>query len=83
MTPTIELLAFGGTREIVGAAQISFPLALTCTADHLLDTLCLHYPALAPRRQVLRLAVNGAYVGPDAQVSPGDEVALIPPVSGG
>ena len=83
MTPTIQLLAFGGTKTIVGAPQSRFPIDASCSADELLDALCRHYPGLAPQRKVLRLAVNGAYVALDARVAPDDEVALIPPVAGG
>ena len=83
MTPTIQLLAFGGTKDIVGAPQSRFPVDSSCSAAELLDALCRRYPGLTPQREVLRLAVNGAYAAPDARVSPDDEVALIPPVAGG
>jgi molybdopterin synthase sulfur carrier subunit len=83
MTTTIQLLAFGGTKNIVGVSRSQFPIDASCSAGELLDALCRRYPALAPQRQVLRLAVNGAYVTLDARVAPNDEVALIPPVAGG
>jgi molybdopterin synthase catalytic subunit len=40
-------------------------------------------PALAPGRSSLRFAVNGDYADPDRPLADGDEVACIPPVSGG
>ena len=40
-------------------------------------------PALAPGRAALRFAVNGTYADPDTLLADGDEVACIPPVSGG
>ncbi len=83
MTLAIELLAFGGTKNMVGASQVRFPIEASCSAADLLEALCRHYPALEAQRGALRLAVNGAYVALDARVSPGDEVALIPPVAGG
>ena len=83
MTPAIQLLAFGGTKNIVGAAELQFPLGSASTAGELLDEICRRYPGLEAQRQSLRLAVNGAYAGIGQRVSPGDEVALIPPVAGG
>jgi tetratricopeptide (TPR) repeat protein len=41
------------------------------------------HPGLARFRGSVRLARNSEYVGPDARFGPDDEVALIPPVSGG
>jgi molybdopterin converting factor small subunit len=41
------------------------------------------YSGLAPFRASVRLARNSEYVGPDARFGRADEVALIPPVSGG
>jgi molybdopterin synthase sulfur carrier subunit len=83
MTLAIQLLAFGGTKTIVGATELRFPIGSACTTGELLDEICRRYPGLEPQRQSLRLAVNGAYAGMGQRVSPGDEVALIPPVAGG
>ena len=80
---SVRLLAFGGTKTIVGTAEVQFPLAASCSAGEFLDDVCRRYPLLAPQRQALRLAVNGAYVDSDHRVASGDEVALIPPVAGG
>lgn len=49
----------------------------------LLDQLCAEFPALANARASVAVAVNREYVNPDYVLSAGDEVALIPPVSGG
>ena len=83
--PAIKLLAFAVAREAVGAGEQTFPLEppVPVTARALLDRLCDAFPPLAPHRGSLRLAVNGAYAEWDQEVVAGDEVALIPPVSGG
>jgi molybdopterin converting factor small subunit len=49
----------------------------------LLDGLCAEFPKLARLRPALRVAVNREYAAEEAGLSDGDEVALIPPVSGG
>jgi molybdopterin synthase catalytic subunit len=41
------------------------------------------FPALAPGRAAVRFARNGAYTGAGTGLQDGDEVAMIPPVSGG
>ncbi len=80
---SVKLLAFAGARDVLGAAEIAFPLAAPCTAAELLAEVCRRYPALAPWRGALRVAVNGAYAAAGDPVAAGDEVALIPPVAGG
>lgn len=51
--------------------------------DGLWRELIAAHPGLTPFRGSVRLARNSEYVGADAQFAAGDEVALIPPVSGG
>jgi len=83
MAGTIRLLVFGGAKVITGTGEIVFPLAAPCTAAELFDALCHRYPGLVAHQRSMRLAINGSYVKVSEQVSPGDEVALIPPVAGG
>lgn len=52
-------------------------------ANGLWEQLIEKYPGLARFRASVRLARNSEYVGPDARFGRADEVALIPPVSGG
>jgi len=78
----IKVLLFGaaadraGTRETVLCAE-------GITLDELWPLLAERYPDLSPMRDTLAFAVNGEYARGDAHVSPGDEVAVLPPVSGG
>ncbi len=83
MTPTIRMLAFAGARDVLGAVEVLHPLPVSCSAAELLADVCERYPGLAPYRGSIRLALNGRYAAPDDRVTPGDEVALIPPVAGG
>jgi len=52
-------------------------------ASTLWPLLAEHYPALAPLRPTIRLARSGEFLRDDETIHPGDEIALIPPVSGG
>lgn len=80
---TVKLLAFAGARDVLGSAELTFALAAPCTASELLAEVCRRWPALAPWRGAIRVAVNGTYAAADDPVGFGDEVALIPPVAGG
>lgn len=72
--PLADLAATGSVRlEIAGGAKVADVLAVVRG----------RFPALGARLDSTAVAVNLAYAGPDAVVSDGDEVALIPPVSGG
>jgi sulfur-carrier protein len=79
----LRLLAFAGVRDVIGQAEAIVELALPCTADELWPLLIARFPALSPYRGSVRLAINGTYAVPSDRVDSGDEVALIPPVSGG
>jgi len=72
----LSVRLFAGLRERLGAAAVDVELAEPATAADLLAAL-----DLPPRSCVV--AINREYAGPDAAIVPGDEVALIPPVSGG
>ncbi len=79
----IQVLLFAAAREAVGEASLPVELPSPATGAALLDALCERYPALARQRPSLRLAANQRYIEPRTLLREGDEVALIPPVSGG
>ena len=83
MENAVRLLAFAGARDVLGTPELTLPLAAPCSAAELLAAICLRYPALAPWRASIRVAVNGVYAQADDRIAFGDEVALIPPVAGG
>ena len=78
---TLHIACFGLTRELVGARTVSLTWSAAPVSE-LRRALQERYPGLAqvPR---LAIAVNLDYALDDRVVHPGDEVALIPPVSGG
>ena len=79
----MRILLFAQLRDAVARQQIDWPGAGPWTADQLWERLLAEHPALAAHRPVVRLARNGEYAAPDAVFNDADEVALIPPVSGG
>jgi sulfur-carrier protein len=84
MGAVVKVLAFAGARDVIGVSEVELELAeAPCSTERFMDVLCDRFPALAPYRSIMRVAVNGDYVDADGGVDDGDEVALIPPVAGG
>jgi len=82
LTDTIQLFAFGITKEIIGKSQLTLDLQSSSSILSLKNRLFADYPQLNQLRS-LAFAVNGSYADENTLINPGDEVALIPPVSGG
>ncbi len=74
---------FASSREIVGQSQLDLDVPDRATVADLLQQLWATYPALERYGPHLMLAVNADYVTATHPLHDGDEVALIPPVSGG
>lgn len=79
----VTVLLFGPLAEIADAARLSFPVPEGARVADVLALVRGRFPALGARLDTVAVAVNLSYAGRDAALRPGDEVALIPPVSGG
>ena len=79
----VRVLIFGILADKLGRREATLTLDAGATVRHLLSRLERDYPDIAAMRGKLATAVNMEYVGPDHVLRDGDEVALIPPVSGG
>ena len=79
----LRVLLFAGLRERLRRDHVELELPDGARAGDLLDALAAAYPDLSASLTVARLAINHEFVCADAPLAPGDEVALIPPVSGG
>jgi molybdopterin converting factor subunit 1 len=82
-TISVRVRAFAILREVLGAAEVAVALPAGADVAALLARLAQEFPdaRLAGRR--FTTAVNRSYAPPDTILTDGDEVALIPPVSGG
>ena len=78
----IQVLCFGRLRELL-APEIAVELSFPATAGDLWRSLRQQYPALAPYEGAVAIAVNQSFASPSTALGPGDQVALLPPVSGG
>ena len=79
----MRVLFFAQLKDVTGCAEISLEPAAPLSSEALWGVLLERFPGLQAHRPSLRLARNWEYVGPETVFTLGDEVALIPPVSGG
>jgi molybdopterin synthase catalytic subunit len=79
----VRVRLFAMQRELAGTREVPLELADGATVADAWDGLVAAYPVLAPGRDAVRYARNGAYADADTPLAEGDEVAMIPPVSGG
>ncbi len=80
---TVRVKFFAMLREKVGQDEITLQLPEGATTTTFWQTITEKYPQLTPYRTQSRLAVNRAYVLNEQPLQDGDEVTIIPPVSGG
>ncbi len=82
-TMRVRIRLFAIQREQVGARSVDLELSPGATIEDAWQALVARFPVLAPGRASVRFARNGAYAGPEQPLAEGDELAIIPPVSGG
>lgn len=70
-------------RERVGRSLCPLELPEGATVADLTAEVRRRFPMLAPARVKIVVAVNADYAGPEVILRQGDDVCLIPPVSGG
>lgn len=79
----VRVLLFATLRQQAGAAEVEIELPPGSSVEGCWAALCARHPGLAAHRSTIRPALNRAYSDWSAAVSPGDELAFLPPVSGG
>lgn len=80
---TVRVRLFAMQRELAGAREVRLELAPGATIESAWVALVERFPALAPGRSAVRFARNGDYAPAETALANGDEVAMIPPISGG
>ena len=79
----VKVLFFASCRDIAGCREKDWEIPEEATVGDLKDRLVAVYGGLERLRDSLAVAVNTEYADDSTVLSDGDEVALIPPVSGG
>lgn len=78
---TVKL--FAAYQEAYGQPELTLELPTGVTVADVRDRLLTEHPELEQWRDLTRFGVNLQFVEPDTTLQSGDEVVLIPPVSGG
>jgi molybdopterin converting factor subunit 1 len=81
MLVTVRL--FARLRELAGTAELTRELPDGSTAEALWRTLARDFPSMADYERAVSCAVNEEYARLTTVLKQGDEVAFLPPVSGG
>ncbi|KAK7499657.1 hypothetical protein BaRGS_00008998 [Batillaria attramentaria] len=82
----VRLLFFAKSREIVGRKEAELEVVRLTTPRDVLQTLLQEYPGLGEISDNIVLSLNEEYLEIDDQqivLEAGDELAIIPPISGG
>ena len=82
-TTRVKVLFFGRLRELVGRAEDSIEFADTATIEQLFALYVARNPELAKYCSSLVASRNQEFAAWDTSLHSGDEIAFLPPVSGG
>lgn len=79
----VKVKLFAVYQEVFGTADLDLELLPETTVGEVLESLIKQQPQIEKWRSVTRFGVNLQFVESDTVLQDGDEVVLIPPVSGG
>jgi len=79
----LKVLFFGRLKDLIGQAEDSVNSADAATIEHLFALYSARIPELAKYRSSVVATRNQEFAAWDTPLCPGDEVAFLPPVSGG
>jgi molybdopterin converting factor subunit 1 len=81
MRVTVRL--FARLRDLAGSGEVIRDVQAPATVQTIWRSLVADFPAIAEYERSMSVAVNADYSKMSAVVQEGDEVAFLPPVSGG
>jgi len=79
----VRVLFFGMLKDLAGRASESVSLPEGATVNDVLTHFAREIAGLEPLLPSIAMSVNQEYAGPEYRLNSGDEIALLPPVSGG
>ena len=82
-TIRVKVLFFGRLKELVGRAEDSMDFSDATSIEQLFASYTAHHPELTKYRSSVVASRNQEFAAWDTPLRSGDEVAFLPPVSGG
>ncbi len=79
----VRVRVFAALREILGKEDVEVELPEGTTIIGLWEQLVDDDDRLKPFTKSINFAINHDFVGKETELNPDDEVAFLPPVSGG
>ena len=79
----MKVLFFGVLKDVVGRAEDQLDLENSTTLGRVFDHYTSQFPRIREMAGSILLARNQEFAGPSTQLADGDEIAFLPPVSGG
>lgn len=80
---TVTVLLFAAARDAAGCGRLEIPFREGLTPAEVWERLEGKSPSLRPLAGSISVAVNHRFVPRDTCLTAGDELAFLPPVSGG
>ena len=82
-TVRVKVLFFGRLRELIGVAEETLELPAGATLAQVFERYAERFPKLTGFRGSMVVSRNQEFAAWDTRVAAGDEIAFLPPVSGG
>lgn len=79
----VHVRLFARYRELAGTSSIELDVPARSTALDVFDSVAKRYPQMQPMRASTLMAVDAEFVRPETELREGEELVLMPPVSGG
>jgi molybdopterin synthase catalytic subunit len=79
----VKVLFFGQLKDIVRSGEVQFQASEPASVASIFDHYASQFPSLAALRSSIVFARNQRFSAPSEPVEDGDEIAFLPPVSGG
>lgn len=78
-----RILCFAQARDAIGHGEVEWLMDGPQSVESFWAWLAVHHPGSRSLQHHCRVACNGEYLQKESVIMPHDEIALIPPVSGG
>jgi molybdopterin synthase sulfur carrier subunit len=79
----VKVRLFARLRDLAGSGELEREIPASATAQAVWNELVAEMPSLREYERAISVAVNAEYARMTARLADGDEVAFLPPVSGG